>query len=190
MTLVVGCLLAACSQKEAPQSEAPAAISVIPAPATVTMNRGAFELTSATPVRYSAGSPGEQVANYFVDLMKRTRGVALAASAGETGGEQAISFVLQAREGSQAEEAYSLLVSPERIVVSSPSPRGLFYGAVTLWQLAAGMRAFRRSRSKTLRACVGAACCSIRRATTSRSSSSSVSSTRWRCTSSTSCIGI
>ncbi len=140
MTLVVGCLLAACSPKEAPQSEAPAAISVIPAPATVTMNRGAFELTSATPVRYSAGSPGEQVANYFVDLMKRTRGVALAASAGEAEGEQAISFVLQAREGSQVEEAYSLLVSPERIVVSSPSPRGLFYGAVTLWQLAADAR--------------------------------------------------
>jgi hexosaminidase len=140
MTLVVGCLLAACSPKEAPQSEAPAAISVIPAPAMVAMKRGAFELTSATPVRYSAGSPGEQVANYFVDLMKRTRGVALAASAGEAEGGQAISFVLQAREGSQVEEAYSLHVSPERIVVSSPSPRGLFYGAVTLWQLAADAR--------------------------------------------------
>jgi hexosaminidase len=140
MTLVVGCLLAACSPKEAPQSEVPAAISVIPAPATVTMNRGAFELTPATPVRYATGSPGEQVASYFVDLMKRTRGVALVASAGETGDGQAISFVLQAREGSQVEEAYSLHVSPERIVVSSPSPRGLFYGAVTLWQLAAAAR--------------------------------------------------
>jgi hexosaminidase len=140
MTLVVGCLLAACSPKEAPQGEAPAAISVIPAPATVAMSRGAFELTPTTPVRYSAGSPGEQVASYFADLMKRTRGVALVASAGETGGEQAVSFVLQAREGSQVEEAYSLLVSPERIVVSSPSPRGLFYGAVTLWQLAADAR--------------------------------------------------
>jgi hexosaminidase len=70
--------------------------------------------------------------------MKRTRGVALAAAAGETGGKQAISFVLKAREGSQVEEAYSLVVSPERILVSSHSPRGLFYGAVTLWQLAAG----------------------------------------------------
>jgi hexosaminidase len=140
MTLVVGCLLAACSPQEAPQSEVPAAISVIPAPATVTMNRGAFELTPATPVRYAAGSPGEQVASYFVDLMKRTRGVALVASAGETVGEPAVSFVIQAREGSQVEEAYSLHVSPERIVVSSPSPRGLFYGAVTLWQLAAAAR--------------------------------------------------
>lgn len=139
MTLVVCCLLAGCSAKEPPQAEAPASISVIPAPASVAMNRGAFELTPATPVRYAAGSPGEQVASYFVDLMKRTRGVALAASAGDAQ-DQAIAFVLQAREGSQVEEGYSLHVSPERIVVSSPSPRGLFYGAVTLWQLTADAR--------------------------------------------------
>jgi hexosaminidase len=115
-------------------------VSIIPAPAQLTPAAGAFELTPTTPVRYAAGSPGEQVASYFVGLMQRTRGVTLAASAGETGGEEAISFVLQAREGVQVEEAYSLVVSPKRIVVSSQSPRGLFYGAVTLWQLAANAR--------------------------------------------------
>jgi len=129
-------LLAACSRDETPQTQAPRQISVIPAPANVVMKRGAFEVSAATPVRYAAGSPGEQVAKYFVDLIQRTGGVALSAAAGEAG-ERAISFSLQAGEGSQVgEEAYSLLVSPERIVVSSPSPRGLFYGAVTLWQLA------------------------------------------------------
>ncbi len=104
------------------------------------MNPGAFELKAATPVRYAAGSPGEQVASYFVDLMQRTRGVALTAAAGDTDAPQTIAFVLQAREGSQVEEGYSLHVSPERILVSSHSPRGLFYGAVTLWQLAASER--------------------------------------------------
>ena len=137
MTLAVCCLLTACSGKEAPPAEATQSISVIPAPAKVVMNRGAFELSAATPVRYAAGSPGEQVAGYFVDLMQRTRGVALAAAAGATGAEQTISFELQAREGSQVEEGYSLVVSPKRVLVSSHSPRGLFYGAVTLWQLAA-----------------------------------------------------
>jgi len=138
MTLAVCCLLAACSKKEEPPAETTQSISVIPAPAKVVMNRGAFELRAATPVRYAAGSPGEQVATYFVALMQRTRGVALAASAGPTGAEQTISFELQAREGSQVEEGYSLVVSPKRVLVSSHSPRGLFYGAVTLWQLAAG----------------------------------------------------
>jgi hexosaminidase len=100
------------------------------------MQRGVFELGAATPVRYTAGTPAAQVANYFVDLLRRTRGVGLSAAAGEAG-ERTISFSLQAVEGSQGgEEAYSLVVSPERIVVSSRSPRGLFYGAVTLWQLA------------------------------------------------------
>ncbi len=100
------------------------------------MKRGAFELSGATPVLYAAGSPGEHAAKYFVELMQRTRGVTLSAAAGAAG-ERAISFQLQAGEGSQGgEEAYSLTVSPERIVVSSHGPRGLFYGAVTLWQLA------------------------------------------------------
>ncbi len=128
-------LLAACSKDEAPPAAAPAQISVIPAPAQVSMERGVFELGAATPLRYTAGSAAEPVAKYFVDLLQRTGGVALSAAAGE-GGERAISFSLQAREGDQVgEEAYSLVVSPERIVVSSHSPRGLFYGAVTLWQL-------------------------------------------------------
>src|SRR4026207_1641864 len=136
MTLAMCCLLAGCSPREAPPAGTTQSLAVIPAPAKVVMNRGAFEFSATTPVRYATGSPGEQVASYFVDLMKRTRSVALTASAGETGSKQAISFELQAREGSQVgEEAYSLVVSPERIVVSSHSPRGLFYGAVTLWQL-------------------------------------------------------
>ena len=130
-------LLAACAKEAPPPAQAQRAISVIPAPAQVVMNRGAFELSVATPVRYAAGSPGEQVAKYYVDVMQRTRGIALSAAAGEAG-DGAISFSLLAREGAQVgEEAYSLDVSPKRIVVSSQSPRGLFYGAVTLWQLAA-----------------------------------------------------
>ena len=138
LSLGVLCLLlGACSQEQAPQTQAPRPISVIPAPAHVTLERGAFALSAATPVRFAAGSPSEQVAQYFVDLLRRTGGVALSAAPGEAG-NGSISFSLQAREGSQVEEGYSLHVSPERIIVSSSSPRGLFYGAVTLWQLAAG----------------------------------------------------
>jgi hexosaminidase len=137
LLLLAACtLFAACSKDEAPQTQSQRPVSVIPAPAQVVMNRGVFELGAATPVRYAAGSSGEQVAKYFVDLLQRTGGIALSAMAGEAA-DGAISFSLQAREGAQVgEEAYSLTVSPKRIVVSSSSPRGLFYGAVTLWQLA------------------------------------------------------
>ena len=129
-------LLAGCAKDEALQPQAGREVSVIPAPAQVVAQRGAFELSAATPVHYAAGSPGEPVAKYFVDLLQRTRGLALSATAGDAAG-RAITFSLQAGEGSQGgEEAYSLLVSPGRIVVSARDPRGLFYGAVTLWQLA------------------------------------------------------
>ncbi len=132
--------LTGCSNEQAPQGEAAQSISVIPAPTQVVMNRGSFAIDESTAVHYAAGSRVEPVAKYFVELLRRTGGPSLTA-AGQAESQAAagsITFQLLAREGSQVEEAYSLLVSPERIVVSSASPRGLFYGAVTLWQLASG----------------------------------------------------
>lgn len=138
-SLLAGCSTKEPPQKEPPQSEPTPSISVIPAPAQVTMTSGAFTIDAATSVKYVAGSPGEPVAKYLVELLRRTGGRNLAAVAADASAARGIAFELQAREGSQAaEEAYSLHVSPERIVVSSASPRGLFYGAVTLWQLMSG----------------------------------------------------
>ncbi len=139
MTLAVCCLLTGCSAKEQSQGDTPQSISVIPAPAQVAINRGSFALGDSTAVHFAAGSPAEPIAQYFVELLRRTGGPSLTAAthARPEPAAGAITFQLQAREGSQVEEeAYSLHVSPERIVVSSHSPRGLFYGAVTLWQLA------------------------------------------------------
>ena len=47
------------------------------------MDRGTFQLSATTPVRYVAGSPGEQAAKYFVYLMQRTPGMPLSSAAGE-----------------------------------------------------------------------------------------------------------
>lgn len=111
-------------------------VSVIPAPREITRGNGQFSVTEQTPVSFTAGSGSEQVARYFTDLLQRTRGVALTARvSGDSDASGAISFQLLARESTSDEEGYSLLVSPERIVVSADDSRGLFYGAVTLWQL-------------------------------------------------------
>ncbi len=100
----------------------------------MTTGRGAFHVTNGTTVRYALGTDGEHVARYFIDLVQRTHGVSLSSdSAGPT--EHTINFELLARESAINEEGYSLIVSPERIVVSASDSRGLFYGAVTLWQL-------------------------------------------------------
>jgi hexosaminidase len=116
-------------------SAAPTPISIIPAPRELTFGEGSFSIAKDTRVTY-AGSAGEQVARYFVELLQRTQGTALAtAASGRADDKSDIHFELQRREGAVNEEGYSLLVSPGRIVVSSRSPRGLFYGAVTLWQV-------------------------------------------------------
>src|SRR5690606_18242551 len=48
-----------------------------------------------------------------------------------------IRFVLEPGDaGAQAAEAYTLEVAPDGITVKAADERGLFYGAVTLWQLA------------------------------------------------------
>jgi hexosaminidase len=115
---------------------APPMISIIPVPRELTVGEGSFSITDDTRVTYAAGSPGEQVATYFVELLQRTGGPALATVAsGRADAKNVIHFELQPREGAVNEEGYSLVTSPGRIVVSSRAPRGLFYGAVTLWQL-------------------------------------------------------
>lgn len=135
------CLLAVlsgCTQEAARHAATAAPVSIIPAAAEVTVAAGSFELTQQTQVRFVAGSPGDEVAQYFVELLERTRGIALPRRPGtgsDANGAGTIDFELRGGEAAAGEEGYSLIVSPERIAVSSRSPRGLFYGAVTLWQL-------------------------------------------------------
>ena len=92
-------------------------------------------------------------------------------------------------------ESYEIEVDPRAIIVTAREPRGLFYGAVTLWQLCTPVRRERRdargaAHPAMRRASAGAGSCSIRRVTSSRPHSSCATSTGWRCTSSTCSAGI
>ena len=107
-------------------------VPVIPAPREVTRGEGVFTVTKDTRVNFAAGSAGEPVARYFTELLQRTHGPVLAARAA---GNDAISFELSTCGNADNEEGYSLVVSQGKIVVSACGTPGLFYGAVTLWQL-------------------------------------------------------
>ena len=110
---------------------------MIPAPADVSIGEGVFRLSSATPVVTAADPEVERIARYFTDLVARTTELRLnPLEPNKVGAQQrVIRLELNAAEGAAGEEGYSLNVSPERIVISARSPRGLFYGAITLWQL-------------------------------------------------------
>ena len=108
-------------------------VQVVPLPASVVPGNGRFRLDDA--VRLLA--PDERaapVARYLEELLARTRGIRLDASgSGEPGG--AIRLLLEPGTG-KSPEGYRLEVGEDGVDLRAADPRGLFYGAVTLWQLA------------------------------------------------------
>jgi len=103
------------------------------------------------------------VAHYLSDLVRKTRGLTLKVAVG--GGPRAggPAIILTRRRG-LAGEAYALDVQQGQARIAATDDAGLFYGAVTLWQLLTP-RPWPRCGSRTIRSSPGVACWSIRRAT-------------------------
>ncbi|MFL6245994.1 MAG: beta-N-acetylhexosaminidase, partial [Thermoanaerobaculia bacterium] len=108
-----------------------ATMPVIPAPAEWHASRGSFNVTARTVISVPDDPRAEWTAHYFADLLKRTRGLSLRVV--KTTSRRAISFAFDDRIAT--DEGYELRVSPRGITVTARDPRGLLYGAVTLWQL-------------------------------------------------------
>lgn len=134
---------------------------LIPLPAEIAPGQGMFRVTSGTVVYVPAGdAEAVGAARYLADKVARTRGLklvvqpiaaardgaALDTSARDTAAgvpaaassrsdapvTPGIAFL---REPGMAGDAYRLHVAPNGIQIRATSSSGLFYGAVTLWQL-------------------------------------------------------
>jgi hexosaminidase len=109
--------------------------AVIPQPAEMKLGKGSFELSAATVIEAPRASRGAaDAARYLSDLWQRTNGMILAVrpSSADASADSVIRFEQQPGLGP---EAYRVEVAPHRIIVSASTATGLFYGAVTLWQL-------------------------------------------------------
>jgi len=127
-------LVGACgSSKPAPPPKALPApdVGLIPMPLDISGGNGVFRLAANTDVVYS-GEGAAGAAGFFVEIANQQKLVALSKPKEGTGGASSIAFVLG---GDQPPEGYSLEVSGDRIVITASTPSGLFYGAVTLWQI-------------------------------------------------------
>ncbi len=124
------CLGLAACERPATKTEVAQAPALIPAPAKLVSHDGGYTLTSASGITAS-DEASARVARYFSGLVERTHKLALKPSPGADG---AIVFVIDkaAPEGS---ESYTLRVTDRGVRVAARDERGLFYGAVTLWQL-------------------------------------------------------
>ncbi|HEX2138731.1 MAG TPA: beta-N-acetylhexosaminidase [Woeseiaceae bacterium] len=133
---VIVTLLAACAG-EARRTGFPDALQVIPRPADVAPSAGAFILRPSTRISVPDDDEVRWIGTWLADLLNRTAqpGIQLQ----EHGAAESDIIVLQVDSSGRAHpggEAYRLEVSPGRIVVSASDHAGLFYGAVSLWQLA------------------------------------------------------
>ena len=108
---------------------------VIPQPAQVEPGNGSFKVSSATLIQAAGGTDAAvQSARYLSTLWKRSNQLTLRiVSQAEV--PIAASLISFRTEPGFAAEAYRLEVSPHRVTVSATTAAGLFYGAVTLWQL-------------------------------------------------------
>ena len=117
-------------------ADAAAAPDIIPAPASVEPRVGTFTIGQGTQIRI-AGRAEEWVAGYFAALVRRSHALTLPVRVpqGADSTARAIVFRLDPAAPGAAPEGYQLDVSPERVQVTARDRAGLFYGAVTLWQL-------------------------------------------------------
>jgi hexosaminidase len=124
-------LAAICAVLLAARAEpvAPALPALIPLPAHMAPGEGSFTVSAATPLVFDAD--GALAANYFADLLRRTRGIALIAK----GGTGAITFRHLSDPDATGKEGYTLEITPAGATVSASTSAGLLYGGITLWQL-------------------------------------------------------
>jgi hexosaminidase len=109
--------------------------NLIPAPAHVTPGRGSFLVGEHTRVSLPRDAAAAQVARNFIELIRARHPAWLDVDGRRRAPAHSIEFRLTAPVADASPEAYQLTVSAAGVVVSAPDARGLFYGAVTLWQL-------------------------------------------------------
>jgi len=122
--------LAALALLSAPVFAAP--LPLIPAPQTSTPGKGRFSLRADMTVG-AQGQGARETAQQFIDLLRSSGGPSLKLADEGGGADAPIQFSVG--PGTGGAEAYALQVTPERIRISATQPAGLFYGAMSLWQL-------------------------------------------------------
>ncbi|RJF86224.1 carbohydrate-binding protein [Sphingomonas cavernae] len=130
-TLLAAGILLATSASAAVAASA-AAPPLLPLPQSIAPSKGSFRLTGQSVIVVPPGDAGARAAaERLAGLLAVNRGISPAIT--ETQRNGAIRFV---RTDGITKEGYRLDVTPRGATITASDDAGLFYGAVTLWQLA------------------------------------------------------
>lgn len=147
LTLAMG--LGACQREAAPPastpdkaatpaataSAAPVTTPVIPLPAKVEAREGRFTLGPQARIAVAGDdAEGLRIAQDLATRLEQARGFAPQVGGAREGA--AVVFALDPAIAPTGDEAYVLDITPQGATITARAPAGLFYGAVTLWQLA------------------------------------------------------
>jgi hexosaminidase len=133
-TVLSGVVAAPLAAAEAPPPPLP---NVIPMPAEALPRAGAVSIREGTEIFAPANREAARIAAYFAELLKGSHGLHLRVRTHENhpARDGVIAFALDPQAPGASPESYQLEVTPGLVLVSARDLRGLFYGAVTLWQL-------------------------------------------------------
>ncbi|QDA57562.1 beta-N-acetylhexosaminidase [Thermomonas aquatica] len=128
--LLCACLATLC----APSSAGEAAVTprLLPQPASMVLGKGGFVVDARTRV-VASDEAARTAAVQFTGMLAGSGPLRLHVGAGRDAG--AIRFSLDPSAAWTSPEAYAIDIGPNGIRVRAPDAKGLYYGAVTLWQL-------------------------------------------------------
>lgn len=139
--LIAAAIILALASATTPRAQTafppPPRVDVVPQPLRVDLHGSeGVSVRSGTPIVVARGDLRSRwVADWLSALTLRTRGLRLTRTVGGRMASQAPAIVFERRAGEPVGEGYSLDVSERGIVIQASSDAGLFYGAVTLWQM-------------------------------------------------------
>lgn len=112
-------------------------LPLIPMPVEVKPATGSLAIDAHSTIAFPPGDKGaEAAAHYLAAELKRSRGLTLTVAPAATPPRGAIVFRTDAKAAVDKPDGYTLDVDASGVHITSRGDTGLFYGAVTLWQLA------------------------------------------------------
>ena len=112
-------------------------LTLTPAPAQAQLGQGTFALTAKTRIFVAKGDvEAKVVAGQLSDMLFKVRGLKPAVVEGAPAAGEAAIVLARGTTSSDKAEAYALEVAPAGVTITAAKRAGLFYGAVSVWQLA------------------------------------------------------
>ncbi|EIL97973.1 beta-hexosaminidase [Rhodanobacter thiooxydans] len=133
--ILLGCASLALGLAGLVRAAEPSAPALLPLPAQLHVDAGRFTVDAHTPIVLADDAAStRRTGAWLTDLVARTRGLRLPL---KHGAAAAGAIVLQRDPAAPVanREGYALDVTPQGIRITARDDAGLFYGAVTLWQL-------------------------------------------------------